>query len=749
MFQSPNRHLLYTRFLACALFLLSPLAAQDSPWWRIIGPGGGGAMFHPAISPLDPARVLVGCDMTGSYLTNDGGRSWRMFNLRAPARFFAFDPSDRRTMYAYSAGLWQSTDSGRTWSLRYPNPGQVKGLDMSGDHGDVEVLAEPPAQSLSAIAIDPSDSQRLYVASAELLTSADRGHTWQSIHELKGKALGIWIDPRSPAGDRTVVIVTEQETAVRTRGQWTAHPAPEKWIDAGGGFVVPSHHPVLYAVTRTALRVSTDSGATWKPAALPGVTAQYRAVAASAGHGETAYVSYEGKVFGVARTRDSGATWELVWKDTREAAGPNVKDAWINERFGPAWGEAPLTLGVSPVNPQICYATDLGRTMRTLNGGKTWEAVYSRPVSDHAYTSTGLNVTTTYGVHFDPFNRRRMFIDYTDIGLFRSEDSGRSWISSSTGIPHRWLNTTYWTVFDPSVRGRAWAAVSGTHDLPRPKMWRHRSPSLYRGGVVISDDGGATWRPSNSGMPETAVTHILLDPQSPPSARILYAAAFGRGVYKSVDGGASWTLKNEGIAEPEPFAWRLVLDQTRTLYLVVARRSEQGEIGDAGDGDLYRSRDGAQHWEKVPLPAGVNGPVGLAVDSRDPARLYLASWRRAIHAPEAGGGIWLSTNGGAAWRPVLQKDQHVYDVTQDPRAPDVLYAAGFESSAWRSADRGEHWVRIRGFNFKWAHRVIPDPNDPRKIYITTFGGSVWHGPAAGDPASREDIATPALAYSEK
>jgi hypothetical protein len=28
------------------------------------------------------------------------------------------------------------------------------------------------------------------------------------------------------------------------------------------------------------------------------------------------------------------------------------------------------------------------------------------------------------------------------------------------------------------------------------------------------------------------------------------------------------------------------------------------------------------------------------------------------------------------------------------------------------------------------------------IYIATYGGSVWHGPAAGDPTATEDIETP-------
>ena len=36
-----------------------------------------------------------------------------------------------------------------------------------------------------------------------------------------------------------------------------------------------------------------------------------------------------------------------------------------------------------------------------------------------------------------------------------------------------------------------------------------------------------------------------------------------------------------------------------------------------------------------------------------------------------------------------------------------------------------------GYNFKWGRRVIPDPYDPKMVYITTFGGSVWHGPATG------------------
>src|SRR6185369_17329963 len=168
-------------------------------------------------------------------------------------------------------------------------------------------------------------------------------------------------------------------------------------------------------------------------------------------------------------------------------------------------------------------------------------------------------------------------------------------------------------------------------------------------------------------MDETAPTHILLDPTSPPNARVLYVATFGRGIYKSNDDGKTWTLKNQGITQSQPFAWRLARASNGTLYVVIARRSEDGSIGNAGDGALYKSTDGAEHWQRVTLPEGTNGPNGLAVDPKSPNRLYLAAWAKATGMHGDGGGIFLSEDGGKSWKQVLDKDRHIYDITIDPR----------------------------------------------------------------------------------
>ena len=108
----------------------------------------------------------------------------------------------------------------------------------------------------------------------------------------------------------------------------------------------------------------------------------------------------------------------------------------------------------------------------------------------------------------------------------------------------------------------------------------------------------------------------------------------------------------------------------------------------------------------------------------------------------------MSTDAGGHWENVLSASRRIGDVTVDPRNSDLVYAVGWEHSAWRSADRGRTWGRIGGFNAGGGQRVIPDPTDINKIYITTFGNSVWHGPAAGDPKATEDItsAPPAMKF---
>ncbi len=772
-----------------ALSFLTPhvLPAQSAPRldsWRVLGPGGGGAQFTPAVSPVDPNLVLVSCDMTGSYISLDGGDSWRMFNLRGVTRFFVLDPLDSNIIYAATDSLFRSNNKGKTWELILPKPDEIAGVGIGGDHAEEQLLLRGGLRTVvQALAVDPADSKTLFAVlskaqKAGLYRSRDGGGTWESVGDLPAGGTAIFVDPVSPRDHRTVYIAGSNSVSALQNGVWRHQKGPAgvtRFLDIAAGFPGGGKKPVFYAVsglnwrggnTGTAgLFVSVDGGAVWQTVPVDflsnapkgAASLELRAVGTSLHHPETAYLSFRDHTrslpeaqrnMGVAKTVDMGRTWRMVWRDTGQTAAPNVQDPWINQRYGPDWGENPFALGISPVDPDICFGTDFGRTMRTRDGGKIWQGVYARRLEDGSSTTTGLDVITTNGIHFDPFDPDHWFVSFADLGLFESHGSGSAWKeATSRGIPREWVNTAYWAVFDPQVKGRIWAVVSNTHDLPRPKMWRARGVKNFAGGVVISEDGGRNWKPSVAGMGQTAATHILLDPKSPAGSRTLYVCGFGKGVYKSTDGGQHWVLKNNGLQGDEPFAWRLVPDPKGQLYLLVARRGEDGSLGTPLDGALYRSTDGAEHWEKLPLPAGSNAPNGLAIDPENGGRLYLAAWGRHTPSGDTGGGIFLSTDAGKSWKSVLNKDRHIFDITPDPRQPGLLYAVGFESSVWRSADRGESWARVKGYNFKWGQRVFPDPKDPAMIYVCTFGGAIWHGPAAGDPKAREDITTPILSHN--
>jgi photosystem II stability/assembly factor-like uncharacterized protein len=745
----------------------APPAPARLDRWTIVGPGGGGAFFSPAISPFDPDLVLATSDMTDNFLSENGGRSWRQLNLRTTATF-TFDPVKRDRIWASTrgGGSFHSDDRGRTWRLFYPYSDSVTGLWYVDDEGDPYFGVGTQggySAPMSAFAVDPLGSEGgLYAAWGGVLrASANAGKEWRDL--ARGVAARqLFVDPDSSPKRRTVYAVTSDGTGVWEGDRYQANPpapgAPFTDVSLGHSAKGP---PVIYAVTKTpgGLLVTRDGGRSWRTAVSgPLASATFRAVATSRHHPDVVYVSYSGLKlpddpgawFGVAKSTDGGAQWSLVWKETGDRPASNIRGGWTTARFGPDWGENPLHMAVDDNNPDRLFTTDLARILRTVDGGANWEALYSRPAGS-GYTTTGLDNTTAYGIHFDPFHAGRVFISYTDIGLFRSDDGGRSWLSATTsGVPRAWRNTTYWVEFDPDVPDRMWAVMSRNHDLPRSRTFASR-PGLtasFLGGVMASTDGGRTWKSASDGLPQMAATHILLDPASPPAARVLYVAGFGRGVFKSSDGGNTWTAHNTGLPAVEPLAWRLARDSQGALYLVTVRRSVNGSYGGDADGALFRSRDGARSWQKMPLPEGLNGPMSLTPDPRDPTRLYLSAWGRYFPGRLAladQGGVFLSTDAGATWNNVLSANRRIYDVTVDPRNSALVYATGYESSAWRSADRGLTWSRLRGFNFKHGNRVLTDPQDPAKVYIATFGSSVWHGPAEGDPDAAEDIAAPDFA----
>jgi photosystem II stability/assembly factor-like uncharacterized protein len=739
--------------------------------WSIIGPGGGGAFYTPAISPLNPNLVLASTDMTSCYISNDGGKSWRTFQVRWRCTAFAFDASDPKVIYALARTVFRSMDGGQTWSLIYPaNASSVTYADDEAETGYTYSgrYQDPPR----AIAADPQLPDVLYcVTGSQVLVSKDRGNSWNVLYNTTGVATSLFVDPNSPKEKRNVVVAGGAFVLFCSNGACEKQTPPEtSWIYAmAAGPEAGGNAFWVYAITDGKIKngvlnggvlVSKDWGASWQQAngftklIEPGTYPSIPAISVYPHDARIVYLSYthfrpagdENPYLGVLISKDGGETWTTNWMENNLKASDAVKDVWVTPLFGAEWGENPLSMAVDPSNPNRVVSTDLGRILITEDGGQTWTGVYSKAVEGGGFTTTGLDVTTSYGVHIDPFAPERIFISYTDIGLWRSDDNAASWKPSFAGIPRDWRNTCYWMEFDREVQGRAWAVFGNVHDLPRYKMRTRINSAGTHGGIAITNDGGLTWRPiQNAGLPDTPATHLLIDQaKAENGSRILYATSFRNGVYKSIDNGETWAPANEGLPESKR-AWRLSQASDGTLYLVMARMDEVATLEGPYMGSLWVSTDQAASWKSVTLPEGITAPHGLTPDPTDPTRLYLSAWPRyKRYDPKKAteGGVYLSTDRGHTWTHAFKGDSYIYDVTYDPTNSSILYAGGLTGSMWRSPDRGSSWARMKGFNFKLGHRVIPDPRNPEMVFITTYGNSVWYGPAQGDPNAVESIAGP-------
>lgn len=751
---------------------------------QTIGPGAGGGVFIPTISPFDTNFVFAKGDMTGAFVTYDGGREWNLFNLMTVVQDFEFDPRDPSVVYASSRGylydedrgsglsmLFRSENRGRTWKVIFPNIKEQESLEklQSVDFLPSRLFKGMPDGSIDVIRVDPAASDLIYLGFSPLRPyignlpdttskytwitgTSDHGATWKVICRLPGTTvLGIY-----PHATHEPLTVVTNKGCFRvdplTGTTQEVHAAMGDITQADGGGSEYSQLYILEAPTTDrngnttggVLR-SSDGGLTWSTCngrllekTRSGFQPQFRAIGVSGHHPEVIYLSVvtpasgpgavtEGK-FEIYKSIASGNNWQLMYSaNSAEVLTNNFNDSWLNRNYGPGWGGDVLTLGVAPADPDICYATDYGQAYVTHNGGKNWHQVCSRYLTDSTYTTTGLDLTCCYGITFDPSDRKHLMVSYIDIGLFHSFDGGKSWQHGVDGIPPAWVNTCYDIAFDPDVKGRVWSAWADKHSLPRKSQFGNGLFAGYHGGVARSDNGGRTWTVSGKGIPENAITtDVLTGSRSETGLRTLYASTFNQGLFKSIDDGLTWKPAHKGIDDTR-YAWEIRWAGNKLFLLCVRGWSLDKPV----PGRLYFSEDEAVTWKKASLPEGVTAPNDLLVDPADPKHMYLSCWPKQSDKGDICGGVYETKDGGRSWSQCFDERIRVFAAAFDPKNNNKLYINTFQNAAYQSGDAGITWHQIPGYRFKWGHCPVPDPNDSDFLYLTTYGVSIVHLPVSG------------------
>lgn len=266
----------------------------------------------------------------------------------APARdvastvSLAVDPRTPRIVWAAGTDGWgvrRSLDAGHTWQ---------------------SIAADPRLAHATAVAVDPSDSNVLYVGSASgVVVSRDGGATW-ALHNQgmsDSRVFTLAVSPRSPRtvyaggfGGRFYRSIDGGDTWRETRIGAAVYRVTSLAVDAGESSVpaLDNRRTALYAGTSGGgVFRSDDDGATWQT--LEGFADPV--VYAIGLDPRIPSTVYAGTPTGVHRSLDRGGTWAAV---------------------GPGASVPVLCLAVDPERPATVLVGTPDGVMTTSDGGRTW-----------------------------------------------------------------------------------------------------------------------------------------------------------------------------------------------------------------------------------------------------------------------------------------------------------------------------------------------------------------------------------------
>jgi len=665
--------------------------------WRDIGPTRGGRARALAGVPSQPNTFYAGFDNGGLWRSTDYGANWvPLFDDQSTGSIGAIGvaPSNPSVIYvgtgagiirpdlAIGDGIYKSTDAGRTW--------QHLGLRDS--------------QMIAAIAVDPGNADRLFVAvlghpygpnpERGVFRSTDGGRTFAKVlfKDDYTSANEVLLDPRNP-NVLYATLWSQQQSFIEGQG----------FGNAGMGIFK-----------------STDGGTTWTQLGegLPAVLQANIAIAPSDPNILYAVVAPGQGPIGFYKSTDGGAHWFQVIRGPGAPAGL-AQDMRPLARIG--GGDLP-TVTVDPKDPQVVYSASTVM-WRTLDGGLTWSAVRGAPGGDD-YQRIWINPNDT-----------QIILAVADQGAVVSANRGRSWSNwynqNTAAMYHVTTDNAFPYRVCSGQQDSGSACVQSRSDDGRITFHDWHPVNIQEYGMAAPDPNNpdVVYGSQRTGVsrydrrtsqttqvgPDTSGTlpgggamnrNVRTMPLhfSPVDGLTMYYVS--NVVWKSADHGHSWSRISPDLTRA---TWTVPANAGK--YASTVKPGPMGSItalspsprslailwAGTDDGQIQVTRDGGVTWTNVTPPSikPWTRIFNIEAGHFDPLVAYAAA--NTLRLDEIAPHFYRTRDGGKTWTEIntgIAGDAVANTIREDPRQPGLLYA-GTDTQVWVSFDDGDHWQSLR------------------------------------------------------
>jgi len=588
----------------------------------------------------------------------------------------------------------------------------------------------PQGGDVRALVVDPQNPDRFYFGTldGQIYTSTDGGKHWQLLYNFGKPRLfidNIIVDPRN---SRVLYVGAHRHNVPggffkSTDGGATWRESSELKNEAIHSLAQSDSDPdTLIAGTFSGVFRSDDAGQSWKQLPTqsePGLIH----VESLAIDPRTSDTIYAGTFYLPYKSVDGGKSWK------------SIKNGIIDD-------SDIFAIDIDPRDPNHIIASACSGIYESKNAGEEWRKVQGIP-SQSRRTRAILQHPSVPGMVFAG----------TTEGFWLSDKSGAadSWmvttsrqleINSIAVHPSRpdmiFIGTNNYGVMVSNDGGKSFAPTNGGFsgrfanailaDRETPNRVYASTINTATGGgfFFVSDDNGESWRPSMRSMPSRLITYAIL--QDATDADIVYLGT-NLGVYKSTDRGASWAPV-WAVEKKKAPARKTTRSKTTKPAAAVAIKQRTGptpsEIVTQAQEAL---RNAGYHLGDLD---GKSGPeTTVAVKKFQGDRHLPVTGKLDSITLSALGIVKSSGLSGAGSADLIIADAvnaMVHTVDPETQKPAIL--AGTNSGLYRSVDPSKGWEKLSYGNFDPRTTCISTtPEQPETIIVGT--------PASGILMSRD------------